>query len=160
VSNGMVTLMLGPFVLATRECALQMMSNAAYILDELPNVRMPPELLERTRSVCNDLVGTKHDLISEIHEIDDLAGADASVAHIGQRVELIVGWVRDDLVRLHELVSALDAASRQDETYGLAGLLVMESATNLFNAFDPMQSAAEGVMRAVRGESLPGTVAR
>ena len=115
---------------------------------------VPPEMAEDAR-----LIRSQVERCREI--LDQMSGrADASVAHIGQRVELIVGWVRDDLVRLHELVSALDAASRQDETYGLAGLLVMESATNLFNAFDPMQSAAEGVMRAVRGESLPGTVAR
>jgi hypothetical protein len=32
--NGMVLAMLTPFVLATRECAMQMLSNATYVLGE------------------------------------------------------------------------------------------------------------------------------
>jgi len=30
--SGMVVAMLGPFVLATRECAMQMMTNGQYVL--------------------------------------------------------------------------------------------------------------------------------
>jgi len=37
-------------------------------------------------------------------------------------------------------------------------VLVMESAGNVLQAFDAMHRAAEGVQRAVRGESVPGVI--
>lgn len=149
--NGMVTTMLTPFMLATRECAVQMMSNACYMLNELPNVNMPPELLERTRAVCNELIGTKHDLITEIFDLDELLASDASDEKVGERVQRIVRWAHDDLVKMHGLVTALDELSKRDAQYSLASLLVVESATNLLNAFHQMRTAADGVMRAVQG---------
>ena len=48
--SGMVVAMLGPFVLATRKCAMQMMSNAMYVLDELPNVKMSDGLRSKHRT--------------------------------------------------------------------------------------------------------------
>ena len=50
---------------ASRDCAIQMMENAAYIWKELPNVSMPVTILEGIKSMCEDWIGTKHDLISE-----------------------------------------------------------------------------------------------
>ena len=149
--NGMVTTMLTPFMLATRECAVQMMSNACYMLNELPNVNMPPELLERTRGVCNELIGTKHDLITELFDLDELVASDASDEKVGERVQRIVRWAHDDLVKVHGIVSALDELSKRDVQYSLASLLVVESATNLLNEFHQMRTTADGVMRAVQG---------
>jgi hypothetical protein len=39
----------------------------------------------------------------------------------------------------------------------IAGILVMESAGNVLNAFNRMQSAADGVLRAVQGCPLAGS---
>ena len=112
--NGMVLTMLGPFVLATRECAMQMLSNAAYVLGELPNVTISDGLRERTRDVCNALIGTKHDLITELFDLDDLVATEASDAQVGERVERIVQWAFEDLRKLHEVVTALDEAEQTE----------------------------------------------
>jgi hypothetical protein len=154
--NGMVLTMLAPFVMATREFAMQMLANALYILGELPDVKMSDGLRARTREVCNSLISTKHDLITELFDLDDLAASDATDPQLGERVERIVRWAREDLLKLHELVTALDAASKQDTTIALASVLVTESATNILNFFDPMRRAAEGMLRAVQGVRLPG----
>lgn len=157
--SGMVLAMLTPFVLATRECAMQMLSNGQYVLGELPNVKMSDELRERTRDVCNGLIGTKHDLITELFDLDDLVATEATDAQVGERVERIVQWAFEDLTKLHQVVTALDEASKRDDLeFGSAGLLVMESAGNILNAFHPMRAAADAVLRAVRGVPLQGAV--
>ena len=84
-------------MLATRECAMQMLSNASYVLDELPNVKMSDGLRKHTRDVCNGLIGTKHDLITELYDLDDLVATEASDAQVGERVERIVQWAFEDL---------------------------------------------------------------
>ena len=155
--NGMVMAMLGPFVLATRECALQMLSNATYVLGEMPNVTMSDGLRERTRDACHALIGTKHDLITELFDLDDLVATEATDAQVGERVERIVRWACEDLRKLHEVATALDKASTMDDPGSvLASMLVMESAGNILRAYSPMRSASEAVLRAVQGVRLPG----
>ena len=66
-------------------------------------------------------------------------------------------WAFEDLTKLHQVVTALDEASkRNDLEFGSASLLVMESAGNILNAFHPMRAAADAVLRAVRGVPLQG----
>ena len=154
--NGMLVAMLGPFVLATRECAVQMLANAQYVLGELPNVKVSQGLRTQTREVCEALVGTKHDLITELFDLAELVATDASDEQVGQRVERIMQWAFEDLRKLHEVVTALDAEGTRDARFELAGLLVRESATNILNAFHPMRAAADAVLRAVRGVPLQG----
>ena len=155
--NGMVLTMLGPFVLATRECALQMLSNATYVLGELSNVKLSDGLRERTRDVCTALIGTKHDLITELFDLDDLVATEASDAQVGERVERIVRWASEDVRKLHEVATALDKASSLDDLQSVrASLLVMESAGNVLRAYQPMRTAADAVLRAVQSVRLPG----
>ena len=157
--NAMVQTMMVPFVAATRECALQMMSNAAYVLEELPKVSMPEAMRERTREICNTLIGTKHDLVSGLFDLTEADTAPVTDAEIGARVERLVQWALEDLRVLHRLVVDLDAESQHDQGTQLASILVMESAGNVMKAFDAMYGAAEGLLRALRGESLSGTSA-
>ena len=57
-------------------------------------------------------------------------------------------------------MTALDEASKQNDLeFGSASLLVMESAGNILNAYHPMQTAADAVLRAVQGVRLRGRVA-
>lgn len=158
--KGMVVVMLGPFVMATRECALQMLSNAQYVLGELPNVTMSDELRTRTQDVCGALVGTKHDLITELFDLDDLVATDASDEQVGERVERIVRWAYEDIAKLVDVVAALDEESRRNPEVALAHMLVMGSAGNTLQAYQPMHSAAEAVLRAVRGVPLQGVSPR
>lgn len=55
--------------------------------------------------------------------------------------------------------AGLDAESKRDTNAALASTLVMESTGNMLQAFDAMRRAAEGVRRAVQGESVPGVAA-
>jgi hypothetical protein len=149
--NGMVLTMLEPFVMSARECAVQMLQNGMYIQKELPNVKMSDTLRQRTAEVCGRLLSTKHDLINELYGLKDLVGTDAPDAQIAERVSRIVLWAREDLVKLHEVVTAVIAESEQTPEAGVASLLLTESATNMLRAYTPMHSAAEAVLRAVQG---------
>ena len=158
--SGMVVTMLVPFAACARECAVQMLSNAMYVQRELPNVQMPDALRARTQEVCGALIGTKHDLITELGEIDELVAGDGTDEAIAVRVERIVAWILEDLKALHDVVMAVDEESRRDPGVGLASLLVTESATNVFNAFSAVQRAAEGVRRALGLTAQAGGASR
>jgi hypothetical protein len=154
--NGMVVAMLGPFAMATRECAMQMLANAQYVLGELPDVTMSDDTRRRTRHACDALVGTKLDLISELFDLDDLVATDATDEQVGERVERIVRWAHADIAKLCDVVAALDAESQRNPDVVVAKVLVMESAANVLQAYRPMQTAAAAVLRAVQGLRLPG----
>lgn len=155
--DGMVLTMLDVFTHCARECAVQMMQNAIYVRNELPNVRLSDALRRQAEEVCGRLIGTKHDLINELFDVDELLPTDAPDAAIGERVERMVRWARDDLLALHALVVAIEDEGSRDPQSMLAGILVMESAGNILNAFNRMQGAADGVLRAVQGCPLTGS---
>ena len=128
-----------------RNCALVMLESATYIQSELANVRMNDALRAQTEQVCTALVGTKHDIISELFELDELLGSEASASIINSRVHRIVQWFQDDITHMHQLVTALESASKQEPACGLAYILVAESATNILNAFDRTRAAADSL---------------
>lgn len=128
-----------------RNCALVMLESATYIQGELANVHVNDELRAQTEQVCTALVGTKHDIFSELFELDELLGADASAVVIRSRVDRIVQWLSDDINRMHQLVMALESASKQSSVYGAAYVLVVESATNILNAFNRTRTAADSL---------------
>ncbi len=127
---------------AARHCAMEMFQNANFIQGELPELDMPDELRARAEQVCTELIGTKHDVISELSELDELLGTQDSEADIGSRVNRIVTWMGLDMVQMHELVSALHSASREDPEYAVAFVLVAESAASIVNAFNATAEAA------------------
>ena len=127
-------------------CAMEMLANASYIQKELPNVDMPDSLRAMTEKVCSGLVGTKFDIVSELSELDELLGAPESETRvIDTRVNRIVAWLRDDIDQMHELVTALDSASKEDSAYALAYMLVAESGANILKAFGATVAAADKI---------------
>lgn len=97
---------------AAHDCAMIMLETANYIQGELPNVHMDEALQTQAEEVCNALIGTKHDVISGLFEIDDLLRpTGASSAEITSRLERIIRWLREDVSRMHELVMALDSVN-------------------------------------------------
>ncbi len=123
-------------------CAMQMLENAAYIEQELPKIEIAKEDRRQILEVCSALVGTKHDVITELSDLEDLdlwPGAE----EIQNRVKRIMGWSAEELPKLHGLVQTLQVGSSQDRGSGLAFLLVAESATNVLKAFSEMSDAAE-----------------
>jgi hypothetical protein len=49
----------------------------------------------------------------------------------------------EDMLKMHELITALEAASKRDPKSGSAFMLVLESATNILNAFNRAKAAVE-----------------
>jgi hypothetical protein len=128
---------------SAHDCAMEMLQNATYIQGELSNVEMPEDLRAITEEVCMSLIGTKHDIISELAELEDLLGAQAETAVVGSRVNRVVSWMGEDIEKVYELVSALQVASQKDPSYMLAFALIAESGANILNAFSATANAAE-----------------
>ena len=126
----------------TRECAVQMMMNALYIQKELPNVRMSDELRQRTVGLCSTLIGTKHDLVSEIFELDERLQDGASNEEVLRRIDRMVQWAGEDALKMHEIVMALDAELQKGVMDGGAFLLVSESAVNILTPLHEMRQLA------------------
>ena len=116
---------------------------------------MTDALRKRTRKVCNGLVGTKHDVIHEVFELDGLLESKAPDADLRARLDLIVKMLHEDVTRLHGLVKSIEAAGRRDPRYQMAFVLVAESAAHILNAYNPFRAAADP-LRAGPGGPLSG----
>lgn len=127
---------------AIRGCAMELFSNALFVQRELPNVALPPELRERTAALCESLVGTKHDVLTELDEYRELAASGADEAVLDQRVARMVRWLGDDVAELDAVVRSLDAAAQGDREVGSAYVLVAESAANVLRALARAREAA------------------
>ena len=123
----------------TRDCALQMMMNAIFIQQELPSVQMSDELRQRTVELCSVLIGTKHDLITEIFELDEALEKGAGNVEVLRRINRMVEWAGEDALKMHEIVMALDADAQKDVMNGSAYLLVSESAVNILTPLAGMR---------------------
>jgi hypothetical protein len=128
---------------AIRDCALAMLGNASYVQGELPNVEMAPSLKTHAVGLCEDMIGTKHDIISEVFEVDELLDSNADQAVISSRLNRCIRWLGQDISRLHELVMALRADTQQNEKHTMGLILVQESAANILNAFNRAKSAVD-----------------
>jgi hypothetical protein len=131
------------FVEAARSCAMQMMSNATYIQQELPTLELPVDLRARIEAVCDSLIGTKHDVISELSELSELIETGASVEKLSERRERIVTWLGEPIREMHEMVQKLSAQCGADERCFSVFLLLVESATNILNAFNSVSQSSE-----------------
>jgi len=129
-------------------CALVMLENATYIQGELVKVRMNDALRAQTEEVCAAMIGTKHDIFSELFE---LLGSGASADVIRSRVDRIVRWFEEDIAQMHQLVMALQAASEQDRLCVSAYVLVAESAANILRAFNRTAVAADSLRNEADG---------
>ena len=123
------------FITAASSCAMSLMSNAGYILKELPNVELPTEDLAELESICSDLIGTKHDVI---HELGDLK----ECSNLDDRVRRVMCWISEDVIKVRDMVEHLDALAKSDPRYGSAYLLVAESGTNILKSFVPTGRSA------------------
>ena len=130
---------------AIRDCALIMLENASYIQRELPNVEMREVLKSQTVEVCESMVGTKHDVISELFEIDELLKSKTNWAVVSSRIDRLIRWLWDDISKMHQLVMALREDSQKNENYTLSLVLVQESAANIVNAFNRAKAAVDAL---------------
>lgn len=128
---------------AARNCAMSMLENASYIQKELVNVRMTDEMRIKVSEVCDAMTGTKHDVIHELFELDDLLAEGATTSRILQKINMTMRCIVDDIGVLRPTAMALEEESEQDNTYDPANLLVGESTNNILNAFLDAHNAAQ-----------------
>jgi hypothetical protein len=126
-----------------QECSAQMLMNALYIQKELATVQMTDELRQRTVELCSTLIGTKHDLVTEILELDERLEAGAGNVEVLRRIDRMVQWAGEDAQKMHEVVMALDAELQKGVKDGGAYLLVSESAVNILTPLKQMRRLAE-----------------
>ena len=141
--------MIRAFLGHTRECAVQMMMNAMFIQRELTNVPMTDELRQRTEKLCSVLIGTKHDLVTEIFELDEKLGSGADNVEVLRRINRMVQWAGEDALKMHEIVMALDAELERGVMDGGAYLLVSESAVNILRPLHEMRETAAQLKEAL-----------
>jgi len=122
------------FTRETHACAMQMMANACYIQKELPGLDMPDSLRDQITKLCSDLIGSKHDLATEVAELEEAMTDDASLERISRRVKMIFEWIQDDVLSIHNSVTAVNDAVKCGTADASVAMLIMESAANLLNA--------------------------
>jgi len=128
-------------VRAIGDCALIMLENASYIQRELANVEMREALRSQTSEVCESMVGTKHDVISELFEIDEILKSEKDWTAVSSRIDRVIRWLWEDISKMHQVVMALREDSQKNEKYTLSLVLVQESAANIIKAFSCAKAA-------------------
>ncbi len=113
---------------------MQMMSNASYIQRELPTIEVPNELRAKVEAVCDSLIGTKHDVITELFELDEQTRAGVSEEKLSEKMGRVVRWLCESNQEMHELVQEVEQLVSKDSCYGLLFILIIESATNIANS--------------------------
>ena len=138
----------------THACAMQMMENAAYIQKELPGLEMPDSLRDQITKLCCTLIGSKHDLISEVAELEEAMVADAGLDRMINRVKMILGLIQDDTSSIHQCVEAVNEAVKCGTASGLVAMLVMESAANILNTTPAWPAICDQLAEKVRAEVI------
>ncbi len=123
------------FMSRAHTCAMVLLGNASYIEKELDAVRISDERRAETGLVCQTLIGTKHDIVTEVSEMHDLLGEAAAPTVILERAERIVRWFQEDMGKLNALVMGLATDMEADPGSAGAYVLVAESASNILSAF-------------------------
>ena len=122
-------------MLDAHRCAMALAENAYFIQRELHNVKMSDDLRERTSRICGAMIATKFDLVTEVSEMNDLLDAGSTSDVVLSQLRRALQWVQEDIAALNELVAQLRTASEHDPGCRTAYVLVVESATNVIEAF-------------------------
>lgn len=137
------------FLSAAEGCALEMLMNSMYMNEQLQSLDVPEPHRAAIVHMCGVLVGTKHDIITEVYETREIVEPAAS-AVVQMRVERMLQWLGEEMPKLDALVRSLDTASRTDSACGGPYLLVAESATNIYKSFARVVDAAKDYQQAVK----------
>lgn len=135
------------FAGAAQGCAMQMMGNATYIQTELPKLTLPEGAKAQIAALCDSLISTKHDIISELFELSEVSESSTSLTEIKKRVERIIHWLWETILEMNEVVQSLQTASEADEQSFGSWLLVVESANNILESFNRASQAADALQQ-------------
>lgn len=136
------------FLAQARQCSMVMLENSKYMGDELSNVGLPKGLEPEAKEVCGFLSATKHDVFHEIFELEEMLEVDApNEKAIMARVQRVTDWLKEPILKLHDLVKRLEEANDKDQDYQLSYALFAESGVNVMNAYNSTAQAAESIER-------------
>ena len=90
-------------------------------------------------------VGTKHDVVSELFEIDELLESKTDGRTLSSRLDRVIRWLWQDISKTHHLVMVLREDSENNKNHTLSLILVQESATNILNAFNCAKAAVDAL---------------
>jgi hypothetical protein len=122
--------------------------NATYIQRELANanIKMPDAIRAQAEYVCEAFTDTNQDIISELSDMNGLLSSAVSATDFYSRTDRIMKRFGDDIRRMNQLVNDLETASKENPVeYGLAYMLISESATNILNAFNRTGKATDSM---------------
>jgi hypothetical protein len=131
------------FLSEARNCAMQMMENGNYIQKELPSLTMPDELREKLDAICTSLIGTKHDLIHEIFEIDELVTTTPESPSIARSIERVRLWILGEVDSFNGGVAQVQEAVQAGTTDPLLQILLMESGFNILRMIPSAPASGE-----------------
>jgi hypothetical protein len=126
---------------AIYDCTPIILANASYILAELPNERLPEPLRQYITGQCDALLSTRHDLMTELAEIEDQRDPGVILA----RMKRMIAWLEEDLSALYLDITELQEFSNKNPETAPAYILVAESATNILNAFQRAKTAVDSI---------------
>ena len=135
---------IGEFVTAARACIHQLLENAVYVRQELPNVGLPEALKHEVEALCDTWLAAKHDALNDLDGIaeamESAPGDPPSLAARCRRVHGILGDVFEPTDRV---IRQLRQAAQENARLGLAALLVTESAANILQSTPALPASLE-----------------
>ncbi|MGD9417371.1 MAG: hypothetical protein Q7R22_000400 [Verrucomicrobiota bacterium JB025] len=129
------------FLAETHACAMQMMQNAAIIQKELPGLDMPDDLRTSIGSLCDELIGTKHDLMHAFLEAAE--SLESEPERFDRWKERIRPRILHVMMSITECVEAVEVAVKNGSASQSVSFLVMESAANILNTAPALPTVSE-----------------
>jgi hypothetical protein len=120
--------------------------NLRFVMNKVPSLDLDDETPSEISAVCNNFYWTVNDCKKELRNAEDKLGfhpketpVDPGSVNPDPRVniEMLENWLSEDINKLHELVTTLQAlADKELHKYGVASILVTESAAHIINAYN------------------------
>lgn len=124
---------------------MQMMENATYIHKELPSLSMPQSSRDELNALCTSLISTKHDVMHEIIEINELVMVSPDSPAIAAGIERISNWFSKEVFSFDTSLSKVRQAVEAGQADVIATMLLMENGVNILtsipNSFEAVMTS-------------------
>lgn len=130
------------FAAAAARCALRMLGVALQIREQLPMLVLPEGMAAQLDAACDSLVGTKHDILNELAELNELPEG----SWPPHRIDRIITWLSEPLMELHAIIVRLQSAVIADHRHAPAAAFVGGLAAELASLMQAAKHAADSVL--------------
>jgi hypothetical protein len=118
--------------------------NLSYIQKELPQLHAPENLRDEVATACRNFEAAIWDVNSEIRNLEEKLGMCPGEPETlnpdpGVTIGLIDGWMRAEIVTLHQLVTKLRDLESEDANMQGLEILVTESGANILHAYKDLR---------------------